>query len=112
MSTVYDLPSNFPSYQDVQVGDIFIWFVGNEALFKDGQIQVHGHWFQIVYKDTKYAQVDVKVMRCDKPENVSCGQFEPGATSTIGWSKLQHYQDKTRWLRTPGAKTLFQDRGK
>lgn len=103
---IYDLPPDFPNYQQVAVGDIFVWYVGHEdKVDANGVKQVHGHWFQVMYKDKRYAQVDVKTLRCDHP-NGTC-DAEIGETQTIGWSKLEYWQTKTRWLRNPGAKVLF-----
>jgi FtsP/CotA-like multicopper oxidase with cupredoxin domain len=107
---IYELQPDFPQYIDVKVGDIFVWFVGNEAEWKDNVIQVHGHWFQVVYKDARIAQLDVKLLRCDKPTKVSCHE-ERGTTMTLGWSKLQYWAHKTRWLRTPASQVLFRERG-
>lgn len=107
---VYDLPTDFPNYRQVNVGDIFIWYVGDEDLLdKEGNKKVHGHWLQVVHKGTRTAEVDVKHLRCDNPSHTDC-HIEMGRIDTYGWSKLEYWQHKTRWLRTPGAKILYGER--
>lgn len=109
--TIYDLPVDFPSYQDLKVGDLFVWYMGDAELnLETNLLRVHGHWFQVTYKNNRYAEIDVRMIRCDNPMNASCGGYEKGNTYTIGWSKLQSWQHKTRWLRTPGAKVLYSER--
>jgi len=116
---VYDMPINFPSYQALNVGDIFIWYVGkNDKIDENGNPLIHGHWFEVRFKNKRYAEIDVTMLRCDyfvetKGKFVpkcDCGGFEKGNTYTIGFSKLQEWQGKTRWLRSPGAKVLFSQR--
>lgn len=111
---VYDLPVDFPSYQDLKVGDIFVWYMGDGKFDVDKNVlRIHGHWFQVVHKNTRYAEIDVRMLRCDNPCKAnSCGGYQVGNSYELGWSKLQSWQHKTRWLRTPGAKVLFSERGK
>ncbi len=108
--TIYDRPTDFPSYQHLKVGDIFVWFVGKENEYDEAGIrQVHGHWFQVTYKEPRVAEISAKCLRCDRPKKVSCNGAE-NQEWRIGWSKLQHEQHKTRWLRTPASKVLFGER--
>lgn len=112
MNTVYDLEPNFPSYQNVKIGDIMVWFMGDHKRrdFDTGEQIIHGHWFEVVGKATRYAEVDLKKIKCDNPKGVHCSN-EDGEVQTIGWSKLQFHESKTRWLLTPGAKVLYSTRG-
>ena len=103
MNSIYDLPPNFPSYQNVKIGDIMVWFMGDHTKKnEEGQTIVHGHWFEVVGKATRVAEVDLKKLKCDNPKGVPCSN-EDGEVTTIGWSKLQFHEHKTRWLLAPGA---------
>ncbi len=109
--SVYDFKPNFPGYQDVKPGDILVWYMGDTGKYDmNGNMMVHGHWFEVLRKHTRYAQVTLRKLRCDNPTGASCTD-KNGSVVEIGWSKLQSYQHKTRWLRTPGAKVLFSQRG-
>lgn len=110
---IYDLPPNCPNYHLIQIGDVFMWFVGNSDEFDEaGKRLVHGHLFEVVSKGTRMAEIEVKMLKCDSNKTHKyCGGFEIGKTYVLGWSKIEVWREKTRWLRTPGAKTLFQERG-
>lgn len=103
---VLNLPVNFPSYQNLKVGDVFVWFVGDDRKeTKDGEPLVHAHWYSVSYKEKRYAEIDVKLIQCDNFGTHQC--TESDECQRFGWTKLQFYQAKTRWLTGPGALVLF-----
>jgi len=106
---VFDLPVNFPNYRELKVGDVFVMFVGNENEFdKKGNPMVHAHWYSVKQKDSRYAEIEVELMQCDNFGSAYCAGA--GKLERYGWSKLQHWHHKTRWLRSPAAIVLFGSR--
>lgn len=106
---VYDLDPDFPNYKDVKIGDVFVWYMGNpNKVTEEGKLKVHSHWFKIIYKNPRYAEIDACMIKCeDATGHHHCGGYKCGDTYTIGWSKLSSSQNYTRWLRNAGAKVLF-----
>lgn len=103
---VLNLAVNFPSYQNLKVGDVFVWFVGDESKeTKDGDPLVHAHWYTVKYKDTRYAEIDIELIQCDNFGTQGC--TEPQECQRYGWTKLQFYAHKTRWMTGPAALVLF-----
>lgn len=87
---------------------MFVWFVGNQHNIKDGKPLVHAHWYSVKYKETRYAEIDVELIKCDNFGSHTCSEHDE--VQRFGWTKLQFYMDKTRWLRSPAALVLFGNR--
>ena len=103
---VLELPVNFPSYQNLKVGDVFVWFVGDfNKLNENGEPLVHAHWYSVTSKATRYAEIEIQLIECDNFGHHVC--TEQKECQKYGWTKLQHYQEKTRWLTGPAALILF-----
>lgn len=111
---ILDLPVNFPSYQNLEVGDVFVWFVGDDRLeTKEGNPLIHAHWYTVKHahwytvkhKGKRFAEIEIELLQCDNFGHKPC--TEGDERQTFGWSKVQFYSHKTRWMKGKAALVLF-----